>query len=220
MRFIIREQDYEKLIASGRFRCEMQDRATGAYESWRQTSVVGGYGFIRVDLDRRETSKTVTTLYHLAISPSSRPDRLKFRHFEQMREIVGDVQIQEGYVTLSRQLNGRRYDEELRLEPDFRFWFPSTIGFSMLCNQDIREGSLTTITLDPEQDFKLVDRNVTIEWQEKERLTVADRSTVVQRCLIITNKQTHVVWLDEHRWPIILQYADGRRAIETQPIRY
>ncbi len=220
MRFIIREQEYEKLIASGRFRYEMQDRVTGANESWRQTKVAGGYGFIRVDLDRRETSKSATTLYHLVLSLDNRPARLKFRHFEQMKELNGDVQFQEGNVSLSRQVNGRRLEDELGVEPGFRFWFPSTIGLSLLCNQDIDEGSFTAITLDPEQDFKLVERTVTINLQEKDRLTVAGRSTIVQRCLITINKQTHVVWIDEHRWPIIMEYTDGSRAIETQPIRY
>jgi hypothetical protein len=220
MRFIIREQEYEKLIASGRFRYEMQDRVTGANEAWRQTKVAGGYGFIRVDLDRRETSKSATTLYHLVLSLDNRPARLKFRHFEQMKELNGDVQFQEGNVSLSRQVNGRRLEDELGVEPGFRFWFPSTIGLSLLCNQDIDEGSFTAITLDPEQDFKLVERTVTINLQEKDRLTVAGRSTIVQRYLITINKQTHVVWIDEHRWPIIMEYTDGSRAIETQPIRY
>jgi len=220
MRFIIREQEYEKLIASGKFRYEMQDRVTGAYESWRQTSVTSGFGFIRVDLDRRETLEAATTLFHLALSPGDGPVRLKFRHFEQMKEIDGDVQIQEGNVTLSRQINGRRYDDELEVEPGFRFWFPSTIGLSMLCKQNIKEGSFTAIGLDPEENFRLVEKTVTLEWQEKERLTVAGRSTVAQRCLIVTDEETNVVWLDEFQWPIALQDADGERAIETQPIRY
>jgi hypothetical protein len=220
MRFIIREQEYEKLSASGRFRYEMQDRATGANESWRQTVVTGGFGFIRVDLDRRETLKAATTLFHLAQSPGHRPIRLKFRHFEQMKEINGDVQIQEGNVTLSRQINGRRYDDELKVAQGFSFWFPSTIGLSMLCKQDIKESSFTAVGLDPEEDFRLIDKTVTIKWQEKERLTVAGRSSVAQRCLIVTNEKTNAVWLDEYRWPVFFQYADGEQAIETQPVRY
>jgi len=207
-------------VASGRFQYEMQDRATGAKESWRQTMVAGGYEFMRVDLDGRETAKSATTLFHLALSPGNRPERLKFRHFEKTNELNGDVQIQERNVTLSRQINGRRIEDELEIEPGFRFWFPSAIGLALLCRQDIEEGSSRTITLDREQDFKLVDWPVSIDWQEKDKLTVAGRITIAQRCLIIANNQNYVLWLDEHRWPIVLLFADGRRAIETQPIRY
>ncbi|MGB4873356.1 MAG: hypothetical protein WBP47_25115 [Candidatus Promineifilaceae bacterium] len=42
MRFIIKEQSYEQVIAAGQYRYERDGRATGAVEHWRLTAVTDG----------------------------------------------------------------------------------------------------------------------------------------------------------------------------------
>ena len=53
MRFIVKEQDYEKPIGAGLMRYELDGVPTGAVEHWRLTEATEGYEVLRVDLDAR-----------------------------------------------------------------------------------------------------------------------------------------------------------------------
>lgn len=219
MRFIIREQEYEKLVASGKFHYEMQGKTTGVTESWRLTRLPKGYHLLRVDLDARKTPDDNSTLYHLALSPGWRPERLKFRHFAGSAEIVGDLQFDGEVASLYRKINDHRLEDEEKMPGDYRFWFPSVIGFALLLGAPVNTSN-RTLSLNRKKDFGLVQRQVEIERKGREVVAVTGRNVAVQRYSIDWDTESIRLWLDGHDLPVLLEQSDGFRAIESQYIRY
>ncbi len=113
MRFIIKEQPYEKLISAGQYRYEIESKPTGAVESWRVTAVTDGYQFLRVDLDAREAESGHSYLYHAVVNPDEQVERLKYRFWGDGLEIVGDVVLEETAVSAPRTINDKTIDEVL-----------------------------------------------------------------------------------------------------------
>jgi hypothetical protein len=128
MRFIIKEQPYEKIVAAGQYRYELDGVPTGAVESWRVTAVTDGYQFLRVDLDAREAESGHSYLYHAVLNPDEQIERLKFRFWGAGLEIVGDVVLEETAVSVTRTINDQTFDEVLTPPKGYRFWFPSVAG--------------------------------------------------------------------------------------------
>ena len=219
MRFIIREQEYEKLVAAGKFRYETKGNSTGETESWRLTRLSKSYRLLRVDLDARKTADKCSTLYHLALGPSWRPERLKFHHFARSTEIIGDLQFDEEVVSLYRNINDHRLEDEEIISDGYRFWLPSVIGFALLLGRPVTTSS-RIFTLDRKEDFSLVQRQVNIERKGSKVVAVTGRNVPVQQYLIDWNSETIRLWLDEHDLPVMLEQSDGFRAIESQYIRY
>lgn len=219
MRFIIREQEYEKLAAAGKFRYEMKGRTTGVTESWRLTRLTKGYHLLRVDLDARKTPHASSTLYHLALGPGWRLERLKFRHFVRSAEIVGDLQFDGHVANLYRNMKDSRLEDEEKMPGDYRFWFPSIIGFALLLGPPVN-ASNQVLSLDCKNDFGLFQRQIEIERQGREVVAVTGRNVPVQRYLIDWDTQSFRLWLDDHDLPVLLEQNDGFRAMESQYIRY
>lgn len=219
MRFIIREQEYEKLVAAGKFHYEMQGISTGVAESWRLTHLSKGYGLLRVDFDARRTPEDSSTLYHLAVGSGWQPERLKFRHFAGSTEIAGDLQFDQEVVSLYRNIGDRRLEDEEIIPGDFRFWLPSVIGFALLPGTPDINRSLI-LTLDRKRNFDLLQRDVDIEKIERDVLAVAGRDVPVQGYSIAWNSERIQLWLDDHGLPVLVENSDGFRAIESQYIRY
>lgn len=128
MRFIIKEQPYEQVIAAGQYRYERDGRPTGAVEHWRRTAVTDSYQFLRVDLDARAAPSGHTYLYHAVVNPDGAIERLKYRFWGGGLNIVGDVVLTETAVTATRTLNGEDSEQVLDLPKGYRFWFPSVAG--------------------------------------------------------------------------------------------
>ena len=131
MRFIIKEQPYEQVIAAGQYRYERDGRATGAVEHWRLTAVTDGYQFLRVDLDARAAPSGHTYLYHAVVNPDGQVERLKYRLWEQAAgglQVVGDVVLAETAVTATHTFNGEDSEQVVDLPKGYRFWFPSVAG--------------------------------------------------------------------------------------------
>ena len=128
MRFIIKEQPYEQVIAAGQYRYERDGRPTGAVEHWRRTAVTDGYQFLRVDLDARAAPSGHTYLYHAVVNPDGAVERLKYRFWGGGLNIVGDVVLADTAVTATRTLNGEDSEQVLDLPKGYRFWFPSVSG--------------------------------------------------------------------------------------------
>jgi hypothetical protein len=219
MRFIIREQEYEKLVAAGKFRYELLGKTTGVTESWRLTRLSRDYQLLRVDLDARKTAEGSSTLYHLALDSGWRPERLKFRHFAGTAEIAGDVLFDEDLVSLYRNLNDRRLEDEQKTPSHYRFWFPSVIGYTLLFGEPVTTSS-QTLTLDQKEDFGLIWRRTEIERNEREVVAVTGRSVPAQRYSISWDSKMVGLWLDDHGFPVMLEQSDGFRATESQYIRY
>jgi hypothetical protein len=128
MRFIIKEQPYERLVSAGQYRYEIENKPTGAVESWRVTAVTDGYQFLRVDLDAREAKSGHSYLYHAVVNPAEEVERLKFRFWGAGLEIVGDVVLEETAVSVTRTINNETFADVLTPPKGYRFWFPSVAG--------------------------------------------------------------------------------------------
>jgi len=230
MRFIIREQDYEQLVAAGKFRYGPKGQMAEITESWRMTSIADDYFFLRVDYDERETSSGESTLFHLALAPNRVPERLKFRHFEPGQEIIGDVQIGSREITLSRSVNGHKFEDEESMTSGHRFWFPSAIGLALLvsskrvindrANNNLSSKPILTATLNKKNAFELVSQTAQINYEAKEEIAVSNTDVAVQRYSIEIGDQKSTLWIDDHLLPIQLHQGDDLMATETQYIRY
>jgi hypothetical protein len=219
VRFVIREQDYEELLASGRFRYEKNGRPTGAYESWRLTRATAGYCFLRVDLDGQEAKSGESVLFHLIMSPKGKVERLKYLQFGPNGQSSGDVQLDRTGASSGRIVLGKRHDETIDLPADYVFWFPSTIGVALLARSRNQDATLKAISPDRDHDFILRENVISIEYAEKEYLVVTDREILVRRCSIHWDNELREIWLDEQNWPLKLRRGDSLEAIETHYVR-
>jgi hypothetical protein len=220
MRFIIREQEHETPRSAGLLRYRVDGTLTGAVEEWRLTVVSGGYQFLRVDLDAREATSGDSYLYHLALDPAGKPLRLKFRYYNLDTQIAGDLQIDDRFASLSRQVNGQRLEDERNLQAKWGFWFPSTIALGMLAAAAGGGEQIWAMTLEKANDFGLRTLTARLEWEGKEEMDVARQILLVRPCLIRWNGQQRKVWLDDHCWPVKMLRSDGLEAVESRHIRY
>ena len=173
MRFLLKEQPYERPIASGSFRYDWSGQPTGLVEHWRYTAALDGYHFLRVDLDGRASSGH-STLYNLLLNRSGKPEQLKYRFFATGIRIVGQLLFENDEILAIHERNGVK-SEQLFTDTG-AFWFPSAAGLGLMAshngkvvatclNNDMISGSdncLVAIqleaTVEKEQDgFKLSD---------------------------------------------------------------
>lgn len=244
MRFLTREMDYEVRLAAGKLRFEQNGQPTGAVEEWRLNAAIEGYRFLRVDLDAREAQSGQSTLYHLILNPAGQPERLKFRFDGHKTTIVGDVMFLGDQIILSHIENGERSEQEVMLDSNTSltkkdnrcsdgstFWFPSTLGLSLLAgvhSSPERICRLDTITLmqpgrsdvDLNQSFLLTRREVSLQSHKQEEVVVGRKSIAARPLTISWQDQVRRIWLDEsNNLPLRLERQDGLTATETQYIR-
>ena len=228
MRFIIHEMPYERPLRAGIFRYEQDAQPTGAVEQWRLTTVSGGYRFLRVDLDARAAPSGQSTLYHLTMNERGQPEQLKFRFWADGIEASGILLCGDDALTLTRNVNGARHEEEIAR--DRVFWLPSSVGLGMLARA-AQEGAhhLAAVTLDTrslrspaqaEAAFALRRADLTLCIGPEEELAVRRETHVVRPLLITWDDQQRTIWIDEHGWPLQMRRQDGLIARETQYIRY
>ncbi len=218
MRFIIKEQPYEKPLAAGKWRYERDGEPTGAVEHWRLTEAADGYRFLRVDLDGRAAKSGQTTLYHALLNGDGRVERLKFRSWGSGSwRVAGDVLFEDGMVTAARQINGQSYEQMLAVPSEFAFWFPASSGLGLLAS--LPDGPHTAVSLtfpspnqkskiqNPKSAFALFQTNLELQRQGDE---LAIRWEGNERRL----------WLDEQNWPVKMVREDGLTAVNVRMIRY
>jgi hypothetical protein len=243
MRFIIRELSYETPVASGQLRYERNGEPSGAVESWRLTSAVSGYRFLRVDLDAREAPSGRSTLYHLVLNESGRPERLTYRYWDSAvtdggTKIMGNVLLEEEVLTATREVNGIRYEDSVEFQAGCGFWFPSAVGLGLLANcaqggvpsaGGTSDGTTMAVTLESPRDdqdveaecaFALFRTEVDLSTGATEQLEVMGRSLLANPLNICWQDQERTIWLDEYNWPIKMRRDDGLTAVETRYIRY
>jgi hypothetical protein len=225
MRFIIREQPYEKLLASGQLRYELDGQPTGALESWRLTLAVAGYYFLRVDLDARKAASGHSYLYHLLMDQERRPERLSYRFWGSSRQITGNVLLAEESITATHTVNGTRFEEDMILARGYAFWFPTSIGLGLLANKAGHKGDLTAATLQAvvaqqPTGFDLLLTKVVLAWAETEEVVVTGQTIAARPLTIRWADQARTVWLDKYQWPVKMMRGDGLTAVETRYIRH
>ncbi|HFQ94226.1 MAG TPA: hypothetical protein ENK32_09470 [Anaerolineae bacterium] len=214
MRFIVKEQRYEKPIAAGLLRYERDGRTTGAAEQWRLTQAVDGYDILRVDLDARAALSGRSSLFHLVRRGNGRPERLNYRFWGDGLEIRGTLLFAETRVTATRTVNGETFSEEVELPEGYGFWFPSSVGLGLLAGF----GGGTAATLSSVFSLQVVD--VALVEGEPVELEIARRVMVVRPLTIRWQDEKRTVWLDEHEWPVMMRRGDGLTAVETHYIWY
>lgn len=222
MRFIVKEQSYETLIASGQFRYGKNGEATGAVETWRLSTATAGYEMLRVDLDARSAPSGHSYLFHLVRQSNGRPERLSYRFWGDGLTIEGTLLFAETNVTGTRQVNGQTFSEDLDIEAGIGFWFPSAVGLGLAA----KLGSGMAVTL-----HNVVGDENSLALQQIKQV-VAQRNTAVTKITVAGKTIAALAWqiewhghtrsllTDENGWPLKMERDDGLTAEEIRYIWY
>jgi hypothetical protein len=220
MRFLIREQEFETPIASGRFQYEKEGQPAGVIESWRLTEVINDYSFLRIDLDKRESDQEQSILFHVVLNPAGKPERVKARLISMESSMLSDISIQEQSALLTGEINGKRFEDEKKYGSNTIFWFRTVIGYGLLA----RNSGIDKKPLGLEFNFRkvsLMNQKIAItEIGTSEVLDKGHGNFVVRPYLISWNNKRKRVWLDDGNWPIKMDFGNNLMATDTQPIRY
>lgn len=224
MRFIIHELPYEVPIASGELRYFADGQPTGAVEKWRLTKAADGHRFIRVDLDARFAPSGRSYLFHQTVDSLNQPIQLKFRYWKSNQHIIGNVLIEHNAVIVTRNINGHRYDDILHQDEGFLFWFPSTIGLSLLSGipdiKDRKAISLNTFSDQTEHHMVPFATKVSLRMGEQENIKIMGEEKTSHPLNISWADQRRTIWLDKDNWPIQMQRQDGLLARESRHLSY
>jgi hypothetical protein len=231
MRFIIKEQPYEKIVSAGQYRYELAGVPTGAVENWRVTNAADGYQFLRVDLDAREAESGHSYLYHAVLNPDEQVERLKFRFWGDGLEIVGDVVLEDEAVTATRKVNGTDYDQALDLPKGYRFWFPSVAGLHFAGWRGNDPKTAVTLNSHIGGPDTLAAQMVTFDYHmlitDYMEMEIAGQLRQYVPHKLAWNDQQRIIWrsYDESGWPLGMvrmgkDYKEGLTAVATQYIRY
>ncbi len=227
MRFLVREQTYESLLASGRYIYRREGQATGAVEHWRLTDAGGGFRQLRVDLDARQGESGDSHLYHLVLGAGDRPERLLFRFRSGGgRTVAGNLQFDGDQISLSRQIDGQRQETELdrsSLPEALPFWFPASAGLSLLARHAPGEGDmdreLDGLTLNPAADLALLVTRITMASGPTEAVTIMGQSITARPLTLRWAEEVRQIWLDQYDWPVQMR-RDGLTATENRYLRH
>ena len=219
MRFIIREQEYEKLVAAGRLRYLAAGIETGAVETYRLTQAVEGYSVIRIDLDRRETADASSTLFHLLLDPGGRPERLKLRYFAPADSFGADVLVDDESYSVSRTSKENVVQDEMRRPPGYGLLMPVAVGLGLFVHGNPGQRSAAAISLDETRRYAPFSPSVEIDPLDEEEMTVTGQLVTVRPYLIHHNGANCKIWLDGHGLPVRLDDEDGLQAVEDRYVR-
>jgi len=220
MRFIIREQEYETLLAAGKYLFQRPEGPTGAVEYWRLTEAIDGYSFLRVDVDDREGSGS-STLYHVTIDPDGKIARLKFRYYGSDKDVMGDLLVEGDLAILNLQIDGLpRTEQHASSGSGGLIWFPSVIGLGLLARSAKDHESVPSIVLDGEQEFVLKSVDVHLLWKTEVPMVVARESLLVRPCLIRWLDQKRTIWFDNHNLPVKMARNSELIALEHHFVRH
>jgi hypothetical protein len=231
MRFIIKEQPYEKIVAAGQYRYELDGVPTGAVESWRVTAVTDGYQFLRVDLDAREAESGHSYLYHAVLNPDEQIERLKFRFWGAGLEIVGDVVLEETAVSVTRTINDQTFDEVLTPPKGYRFWFPSVAGLHFAGWRGNDPKTAVTLNSHIGGPDTLEAQVVTFDYHmlitDYKEMEIAGQLRKYVPHKLAWNDQIRIILrsYDKSRWPLGMvrmdeECVEGLTAVATRLINY
>lgn len=215
MRFIIREQEYERLLAAGRL-----NYRSGALESWRLTEAVDGYMVVRVDLDWRDAGRDKSTLLHLLLDPDGRLERAKLKEFSPDDELDVDVLAEGDSLNVGRaSAQGVAHDVVDR-PAGFGLLLPSLVGLALFVRQAGDVQRYSAILLDPARQFEPRQVSMEINAMEEERLAVTGQALVVRPYLIGQNGTRQTIWLDRYGLPVRVDDETGLWAVEDRYVRH
>lgn len=226
MRFLMREMEYEKPIASGRLRYEREGDPTGLVEAWRFSHALEGFYFLRVEMDTHNPKDQEICLYHALLNPEMNYERLKFRYYGARFDVEGDLQFDHDIITLSRVLvdklenRKKRQMEEISVASDAVFWFPTVVGIGLAASKVTKDSQRYYLRLDKDSSFASRRGTARFRWGDEENRAVVRQNVAVQPCSISWESSAVRLWLDEFNWPVSACYADGLSASEIAYLRY
>lgn len=226
MRFLIREMEYERPVASGRLRFERAGDPTGLVEAWKFNRALDGYSFLRIEMDTNNPADQEITLVHVLVNRDANIERLKFRFFGKEIDIDGDVQFDRNLLTLNRAFTHKgkntkeRKVEEISFDSDAVFLFPTIASLALVTFTVPQDGQRSCIMLDKESLFSIQSGYARFKWGEEEDREVLRQKVVVRPCSISWDTRTVRLWLDELNWPVSASFNDGLSATEVAYWRY
>jgi len=215
MRFIIREQEYEQLLAAGRLKYR-----SGVLESWRLTGAVDGYTVMRIDLDRRDAGQQRSTLIHLLINPGGQLERAKLRDFSTGSDLSGDVLVDGNSMDVSRATETGVMHDLIKRPAGFGLLLPGLVGLALFVWHASHDQDHSAIWLDPARQFAPRQVSVEIDPMEQESIAVTGQTLVVRPYLIGQNGNHQTIWLDEYGLPVRVDDEEGLRALEDRYVRH
>ncbi len=216
MRFLVREQPYEQLLAAGRLRYIQAGAPTGAVEHWRVTHAPDGHHILRVDLDARAAESGRSYLYHWVQDDAGRPLRLTYRCLlPQATNVRGKLLFTDTTLLNSRHIADQHQEEEVAWDEAASFFFPSVAGLMLALSSPADTATRPAWTLDmhvpaDRPDFFTL-RSYTLHIQQRRP---------AQTWEIAWDDQTRLLWLDEQGWPRRLQRQDGLTAERAWGVAY
>jgi hypothetical protein len=226
MRFLIREMEYEKPVASGILRYEQEGVPTGLEEAWRYSSALDGYHFLRVEVDTKDPRKQETYLYHLVLNPDREIERLKFRTFGSKTEISGDVQFDDEIISLHRIMLNKSQNmehkqlDEIPRESGAVLTVPSIAVLSLAASRVVEDGCVPMIALESDTSFSVQIDSACFTWGKEEEREILRNTLAVRPCSIRWNLKETRLWLDKAFWPVSASLSGGLSAIEVAYWRY
>lgn len=217
MRYLNAIAAHEKFVARGIYRRYENESVTEYSESWTQHDVGGGAILTRIDQDARFTEGW-SRLVEVLQNPELGIERLKVqtnhsRADAPFRMMKTDYSFLDGYVQISRTINGDTQYHEIDLPPrtvvrliDFLlFW-----GMALHCSQDNDVEQLPVFIPFNKPNVPpgrvMQGRLPTIESVQAETITINGRERDLMRYVTLGKR---VIWLDNHSVPIRINYAQG-----------
>ncbi len=215
MRFIIREQEYETLVAAGRL-----NYRSGVLENWRLTRAVDDYMVMRIDLDRRDAGESNSTLFHLLLEPRGRLERAKLRHLSPDGDQSADFLVEDDSLHVSRASAAGVEHDEIERPAGLDPILPGFIGLALVVRQagDIRNQPV--IIVDRARQFAPGQAIMEIEALEEERLAVTGQTLAVRPYLIDLDGTRQTIWLDKVGLPVRVEDDEGVVAVEDRYVRH
>lgn len=209
MRFLIHEQGYERPLAAGTL-----TYSNGAQELWRLTQATT-HTFLRVDLDGRAGSGD-SYLYHAVLNEQNQLERLMYRFWNADFAVKGNLIVEADQLTHTREFKTETLSESVPFSPDHRFWFPASMGLSLLTGN----GSYTGYWLQRDKMFALGETAVSLSRALPDIMTIRGQEYPVTPITISWDNQERHIWQDSFGTVLRMERGAELTAVATRYIRY
>jgi hypothetical protein len=219
MRFIIREQDSESLLAAGLFSYHQNGQYTGVTEEWRLTDVLNRYQILRTDIDARESKSEKSTLFHMVINRQNQPERLKIRFFSPASQGWADLIMAGTIVTLTQKIGHQRWEDEAPYDDKSGFLFSSAAWLGYWIGHQGLKLASRILHLSQKDKFELVEHPLAVQRQEGNPVIIGGQSIPAELFTVTLSDKKQNVWIDKFGLAVKAVIGDDLTAVETRYIR-
>ncbi len=219
MRFIIREQDSERLLAAGLFSYHHNGQYTGVTEEWRLTEVLNRYQILRTDIDARESKSEESTLFHMVINSENQPERLKIRFFSPASQGWADLIMGDNIITLTQKIGHQRWEDEAPYADKSGFLFSSAAWLGYWMSHQGSKVASRILHLSQKEKFELVERPLAVQRQEGKPVIIGGQSIPAELFTVTISDEKQNLWIDKFGLGLKVVLGNGLTAVETRYIR-